>query len=165
MTDLRIEQLLDRVMTEAKALKIPFSAAICRPVIINSRAIRRLGCCIRKNGTFTIELSSALLSAKDRQICQTLAHELLHTCYGCQNHGKRWKSYAEKMNNAYGYRIARTEKEETVSVVMPVVKTRYTLFCDGCGVQIVRYRRSALVQHPERYRCRCGGTLKFSDQT
>ena len=20
----------------------------------------------------------------------TLIHELLHTCYGCQNHGKRW---------------------------------------------------------------------------
>ena len=37
---------------------------------------------------------------------------------------------------------------------------RYLVVCRSCGQTMSRMRRSALVEHPERYRCRCGGTLE-----
>ena len=57
---------------------------------------------------------------------QTLAHEVLHTCPGCRNHGALWKEYAARMNGAYGYAISRTGTCEALGVadVRPV---RYRL--------------------------------------
>ena len=157
MTKDRLATLLSRVQGEAAALHIPFAPSL--KVRVNTRAVRRLGCCIREQGTFTLELSAALLQQPDDEICETLAHELLHTCYGCQNHGKRWKSYAAKMNAAYGYHIARTGKAPAA----PVRPAPYRLRCANCGAELLRYRRSPLVDHPERYRCRCGGALRRMD--
>ena len=93
---------------------------------------------------------------------QTLAHEVLHTCPGCRNHGALWKEYAARMNGAYGYAISRTGTREALGVadVRPV---RYRLVCERCGQEFCRSRRSPLVDHPERYRCRCGGVLRRSN--
>ena len=33
--------------------------------------------------------------------------------------------------------------------------------CERCGQEFKRARASNLVQHPERYRCRCGGRLSL----
>ena len=159
MTSSDINVLLARVIAQARAVKIPVSADICPAVVLNSRATGRFGCCTRKNGGYTIELSSRMLGAEERAVMQTLAHEVLHTCYGCTNHGKRWKGYAARMNAAYGYEIARTDSCEKLGVP-DTKKVRYLLVCTKCGAQIRRSRRSPLVDHPERYRCRCGGTLE-----
>ena len=100
-----------------------------------------------------------MLGAEEKAVMQTLAHEVLHTCYGCSNHGARWKGYAARMNAAYGYEIARTDSCEKLGVP-DTKKVRYLLVCTKCGAQIRRSRRSPLVDHPERYRCRCGGALE-----
>jgi predicted SprT family Zn-dependent metalloprotease len=62
------------------------------------------------------------------------------------------------MNEAYGYHIARlsTNEEMGVEEARPY---RYLLRCEGCGMEFKRYRASPLTEHPERYRCRCGGRL------
>lgn len=62
--------------------------------------------------------------------------------------------YAARMNGAYGYAISRTGTCEALGVadVRPV---RYRLVCERCGQEFCRSRRSPLVDHPERYRCRC----------
>ena len=39
-------------------------------------------------------------------------------------------------------------------------QTKYLLACTKCGKEIVRYRRSKVVLHPEKYRCKCGGEIK-----
>lgn len=157
-----IDALLVRVIAQARAVKIPVSTAICPEVALNSRATGRFGCCIRRNGTFTIELSSRMLGAEEKAVMQTLAHEVLHTCYGCSNHGVRWKGYAARMNAAYGYEIARTDSCEKLGVP-DTARVRYVLVCTKCGARITRSRRSRLVDHPERYRCRCGGKLERVD--
>ena len=71
---------------------------------------------------------------------QTLAHEVLHTCPGCRNHGALWKEYAARMNGAYGYAISRTGTCEALGVadVRPV---RYRLVCERCGQEFCRSRR------------------------
>ena len=102
------DALLVRVLDQARALKIPVSAQIRPHVTVNRRAVTRFGCCIRRGEAFEIELSQRLLEAAEGACLQTLAHEALHTCPGCRDHGQRWKAYAARMNAAYGYAIART---------------------------------------------------------
>ena len=110
--------------------------------------------------TTTIELSAQLArEGTERAVMQVLCHEVLHTCYGCSNHGARWKGYAQRMNSAYGYHIRRTDNYGALGIEddRPV---RYWVVCARCGRRIPRMKRSPLVDHPERYRCPCGGTLR-----
>lgn len=37
---------------------------------------------------------------------------------------------------------------------------KYLVVCQSCGRQLPRMKRSPLVEHPERYRCSCGGALR-----
>lgn len=157
----RMDALLHHVIVQAQALGIPISDRIHPHVRINRRATGRFGACFadRRNGTFLIEISDMLLQAGESVCCQTLAHEVLHTCYGCQNHKKRWQRYADMMNQAYGYAIRRTDSPERLGVESKAV-ARYVVVCTCCGAEIPRSRKSRLIQHPEDYRCaKCGGRL------
>lgn len=163
MTQKYIDGLMALVLAQARAVKIPVSREIEPRVRLNRRARTRFGCCVRKNGTYTIELSAQLAEqGTEDAILQVLAHEVLHTCYGCSNHGARWKSYAQRMNAAYGYRIRRTDNYEELGIEdqRPV---RYYVVCARCGRRIPRMKRSPLVDHPERYRCACGGALRVEE--
>ena len=153
------DALLSAVAEQARALGIPVSDRVDPHVRVNRRAVTRFGCCIRREGGYLIELTERLLEAPERACLQTLAHEVLHTCPGCRNHGVRWKGYAQRMNEAYGYDIRRTGTCEELEIpdVRPV---RHLLVCQACGKEFPRAVASALVRHPERYRCRCGGTLR-----
>ena len=156
-----VDRLMQQVIAQARALHIPVSEHIEPHVRINRRATGRFGACFadRRSGTFRIEISDMLLGAAEKVCCQTLAHEVLHTCYGCQNHKKRWRQYAEKLNEAYGYQIARTDSPERLGVEKKSV-VRYWVVCTQCGAEIPRQRRSRLIEHPEAYRCaKCGGKL------
>lgn len=157
-----VDKLLGEVVARARAVGIPVSARICPTVGRNTRAVARFGCCVRKGEAYYIEISARLLEAGEGVVVETLAHEVLHTCPGCRNHGARWKAYAAKMTAAYGYHIARTGTWEAVGLAdeKPV---NYLLVCRGCGLEIKRTRASKLVRHPERYRCRCGGTLQSKE--
>ena len=163
MTQAYIDGLLALAAAQARAVKIPVSHEIDPCVRLNRRARTRFGCCVRKNGIYTIELSARLAEqGREDAILQVLAHEVLHTCYGCSNHGARWKGYAARMNAAYGYDITRTDTCEKLGVP-DTKKVRYVLVCTKCGARITRSRRSRLVDHPECYRCRCGGKLERRD--
>ena len=110
MTQAEVDKLLARAIAQAKAVKIPVSPSIDPRLRLNRRARTRFGCCIRREGGYTIELSAQLArEGSEEAILQVLAHEVLHTCYGCSNHGRRWKGYAQRMNAAYGYHISRTD--------------------------------------------------------
>lgn len=160
MTQEELDALLVRVTDQARAVGIPVSRRICPQVRLNHRARTRFGCCVRREGRYTIELSAQLAGQGSREaVARVLAHEVLHTCHGCSNHGARWKSYAQRMNDAYGYAIRRTDDYGSLGLEddRPV---RYYVVCSRCGRRIPRMKRSPLVDHPERYRCQCGGTLR-----
>ena len=158
----KLDVLLVRVMEEARGEGIPISKQIDPTVRVNRRARTRFGCCVQKNGRYYIEIAGQMLEADERAVCQVLAHEVLHTCRGCANHGQRWKSYAERMNRRYGYEITRTDSFEKLGLedTRPV---NYLVICQSCGRRMPRMKRSALVEHPERYRCRCGGQLTVEE--
>ena len=159
MNQTEADRLLALVLAQAKAAGIPVSRQILPTVLINTRARTRFGCCRRLPEGFRIELSAFLLDGDESVIRQTLAHEVLHTCPGCSNHGPVWQRWADLMNRTCGYRIRRTDSPEALGLAdtRPV---RWLVVCSSCGKEIPRMKRSPLVTHPERYRCRCGG--KFS---
>lgn len=126
----------------------------------NSRAKTRLGICKKKGDLYTVEIAKELLKDSSPEILlkETLHHELLHTCYGCMKHTGRWKQLAERVNKAYGYNITRLAENGSLS--SPSYQPRYRVVCSGCGTVYERFKRSALIQHPGRYRCgKCGGRL------
>ena len=159
MTQGEIDKLLALAVAQARAVRIPVPDRICPQVRLNRRARTRFGCCVRQGGGSIIELSAQLArEGSVDAVLQVLAHEVLHTCYGCSNHGRRWKSCAAKMNAAYGYNISRTDKFEDLGL-KDDRPARYWVVCTRCGRRIPRMKRSPLVDHPERYRCKCGGAL------
>ncbi len=160
----RLDALLAEVMEQARALSIPVSGGIDPHVAVNTRARTRFGCCRSRGGRHTIEVAALLLEGSEHNLRQVLAHEVLHTCPGCANHGKSWKRWAALMSAAYGYDIRRTDSHESLGVADPR-PARYLVVCSRCGSRIPRMKRSPLVTHPERYRCKCGGSLYVTGQT
>ncbi len=155
-----LDRLMQELAAELRELGIPLSRSILPAVQVNSRAKRRLGCCYFSGGQYTIEVSAALLDQPER-LRQTLAHELLHTCWGCRNHGKTWKAYAARVNEALGLQIQRLSPAgEDRQEPLRRDEIKYVLECQSCGARIYRSRMSKAVKAPWRYRCKCGGRLK-----
>lgn len=153
------DALLRQVIQEAEKLEIPVSEKISPHIEINNRVVSRFGCCKYKDGAYSIELARRVAQGPEKSCRAVLAHEVLHTCYGCRNHGKRWREYARRMNEAYGYVICRTSTNETLGVEEER-ECRYLLYCQDCGAEFRRFRASALTRYPERYRCKCGGKIR-----
>lgn len=151
--------LLRTVISEAKAVGVPVSDNIDNRVRVNDRAITRFGKCTYTGGRYIIELSEILLDASEMSCRQTIAHELIHTCPDCMNHGLKFRKYADIMNRKYGYNISRTNSEEELGIERDI-SYQYIIVCQKCGMKIGRTKRTSLVEHPERYKCKCGGNLR-----
>jgi len=160
-----LEIYLQQVIQEAKALNLPVSKRIDPLIRLNRRAKSRFASCRtetnRPGAVYTIEVGEALLRSTGTTVKGILAHEVLHTCPGCRDHGSKWKAYAEKMNEAYGYTIKRTSTYEELGLEAPQKnrEANYLLICRKCGRQIERQKKSRLVTHTGEYRCTCGGKL------
>ena len=100
---------------------------------VNTRAKTRLGVCKKQGDRYTVEIAAPLLdeSMPEKLLKETLHHELLHSCRGCMQH--------------------TTEKDGLPQGL--VQQPRYRVICPRCGAVYERYKRSALIDHPERYRC------------
>ncbi len=153
-----LDALLQAVIAEARAIGVPVSDHISPQVVVNRRAKTRLGCCRKSGETYIIEISHHMVGGPVESQKKILAHEILHTCYGCRNHGARWLAYAKRMQTAYGYSITRVDSYEKLGVSVQE-SPRYVVCCRRCGQQFPRLRASNLTKHPERYRCKCGGKL------
>ena len=60
MTQQYIDALLALAIAQARAVNIPVSQNIRPQVRLNRRARTRFGCCVRRDGAYTIELSERL---------------------------------------------------------------------------------------------------------
>ena len=91
----RGERLLEKCKEILQKEKIPVCEKI-KALKINDRIRSRFGSCRkvqsgqRDTEEYLIEVSGRLMESEDKTIETVLLHELLHTCYGCMNHGKRW---------------------------------------------------------------------------
>lgn len=158
----QLDDILSETIATAKAAGIPVSDRILPNVVINKRRKTILGTCERqKSGEYKIVISSIAVEAGEKEIRNVIAHEILHTCKGCGNHGALWKSYAERLGGIIGQEIKRTGKTENAEELRK--KAPYVLICERCGRQFHRFKRSKLVNYPEKYRCTCGGRIVCSE--
>lgn len=162
----RYKRLIISAEEKLDKLRIPYGEV--KYWEINTRAKRRFGQCRKSAGEFTINLSMHLFQAKDEEIEEVILHELLHTCYGCMNHGKRWKRYAEKIYQAYGIQIKVTgnDGEYGQEYVQKLQQEYHYLFrCNSCGKSFGYFRMcpsvkellSAEGKQAKYIRCKCGG--------
>lgn len=169
----QVNQWLQEEMEALIAMGIPVSGDIC-PEIRFSKATSWYGLCQQnrihhgKRYKFVISISEYHLQSSERAVRNTLIHELLHTCPGCLNHGPKWKTYACIVQQRSGYNITRAGGDKDADSVIEAARrekragyqTQYLLVCTKCGQEFTRYRKSNLVLHPEKYRCKCGGKIK-----
>lgn len=154
------DSLLAAVSAQARAAGVPISGSIEPVVAVNTRAKRRFGMCRKTGKGFRIELSAVLLDAPEKSAKQTIAHELIHTCPGCFDHGSRFAEYAAVMNRRYGYSIKRTSSAEELGVCVDTSAAKYIIKCADCANTITRMRKSRLLSQLDRCRCPvCGGRL------
>lgn len=156
----KIDAMLRYILDTAANYDIPVSKKIAPQVMINRRATGRFGACKRIADGFEIEISHRLINASDSACISVLAHEVLHTCHGCMNHGKRWRQYAECLSRAFDVNIKCSVScaELGIEDISPD-QYKYRVICSACGKAVCRRRASRLVTYPENYRCTCGGRL------
>lgn len=160
----RLQRISEEATRELNHIGIyPSNQIICFKE--NRRAKKRLGCCKKEKSLmqekFIIEVALVMQTETDEKIKEILIHELLHTCKGCFNHGPAWKALAQKVNQAYGYKISTYVDTRQLNIDKPAPpKYKYKITCSSCKTAFYRQKRSKLIEKPQRYRCgKCGGRL------
>ena len=157
-----LQEAAAQCLQELKAIGI--TCGHVEALSVNYRAKKRWGVCKRTPGGFAIEIAAVLLedNVPLASLKNTLIHELLHTCPGCDNHGAKWKALAQRVNQAYGYGIRRLASPEEKGVAAPeAAQVKYRFVCQGCGQTVARMRSSRFTENYTRYRCgKCGGKFK-----
>ena len=158
-----IRKLASQCMADLVSIDIPYGRV--RTWVVNCRAKARWGLCKKRpDGCYEIEIAESLLhdDVDDVAVKNTIIHELLHTCPGSFKHTGKWKKYADKVNRLLPqYSIKRTTsaEEKGVAVIRKEPVYRYALKCVSCGKEIRRQKKTSVIEHPEHYRCTCGGKL------
>lgn len=157
-TQERLEKLFREAYKEVKVLGLPVGEL--KKIQINNRLTVTLGRCKKTNSGYIIEIAEYLLKeAPDKDIKNTMVHELIHTFPKCLNHGHEFYKYANILNEKYGYNISRAN--ETPWRKADSSNYKYMFKCSGCGQIIVRQRKSRFTEHPELYTCgSCGEKFK-----
>lgn len=157
------EALIKECLDEVKAVNITPGHIV--KWSINTRARSRWGLCtMHRDGTCEIEIAARLLMddrVSVKQCKDTIIHEILHSCKGCQGHTGRWKKYAELMNATYGYNIKRVTGSEEKGLEKYEVKSRaprYAFRCKVCGQLIIKKQRCKFTKHYRMYGCGICGT-------
>lgn len=159
-----LKQLAAACEEDLRSVGIRPGAVVCWRV--NTRAKSRWGQCRELSpGRFEISIAARLLQddVSEQAAKDTVLHELLHTVRGCGGHTGKWAELAAAVNRLLPqYTIKRTASlEEKGLPAAPRPRTdRYMVRCVRCGREFCREKQSKLIQHPEFYRCGCGGKIE-----
>lgn len=118
---------------------------------VNYKAKKRLGqCCYNGLDYVTINISSWLLeSFSDKDVKNTIMHEIIHTFDDCNNHGSEWQRYANMVNRCLGYNIKRLCninelcKRNDIDIDTFNNRYKYEITCKTCGRVFHTYKMSA----------------------
>lgn len=159
----KLKSIKDMCIKELDALNIPYSKKM--EFKVNNRLRTTWGRCTKRRDEYIIEIAGRVLNNNvPLETAKTiLIHEILHTCNNCMNHGKLWKRYATRVNNAYGYNVKRTNDEiefRCEAQRNSMGEYKHMVECSKCGLKIYRTRETPVTKNPSKYRCgACGGKL------
>jgi hypothetical protein len=102
-----LNKLLQNVISDAMKLGIPVSNAIEPNLCIDEKRYDRVAACYKYSfpTKYEIHLSRDTLRAKEMEIKNIIAHEVLHTCFLSMDHDMPWRLYQRMMNEQLGYNI------------------------------------------------------------
>lgn len=137
---------------------------------VNTRAKKRFGQCIKRNGKWEINISYFMLDENilkdDHHLKDTIIHEILHALTPSSGHKGTWRELARQINirskGKYDIKRCGSFKEMGITnreIIKPP-KVKYILRCD-CGDRYYA-RSSKKVRHPGNWFCRrCQQTLRL----
>lgn len=163
-----LEKMYTRVRKDLRRIGLPLGKVSW--VSINPHLRTSLGRCqvITRNGERICELEfnkNLFAFPSEAAFQDTMAHELIHTIPGCENHGAKFKSCCQMINERLeGYNVQPKFRYEDYGVRSPDKKVskfdfKYILACTECGQIFGRDRMSPFVKNPENYCCSCGGKI------
>lgn len=136
-----------------------------REIKLNTRkGMTRLGICRKKCygdvEVFFIEITESYAShpeVTEKEVKNTIMHELIHTLPGCFNHGHFFKVMAKTLNGEYGYNIQRTNENPNAKQQTKTYK--YIITCNSCGRKYMYQKYSKLIKlidkYPNVHGCTC----------
>ena len=142
----------------------PDSASRYYEIIRNKRHIRY--------GRFKkhkIEISEWVMQLDEKIIKNTIIHEIIHCFPYCNNHGEKFKKYAQYINENLGYNISRVgnkrdDYEKSNIEYKENLKPNYKISCNKCSQ--VFYRKRIAKNFQNRYRCGlCNGKFNVEKLT
>ena len=122
-------------------------------------------CTLNPDGTYTVLISRPLVLTADRHpemFASAVAHEILHTCPGCFNHGPLFRAFSEKIKKNGGPDCLLSE-EDSSYLWKYTQKQTYAGVCTECGETYRwQYRCAAFRDTEKGYSlCRlCGAQLQ-----
>lgn len=148
-----IDSLLQNVIEQAKVIGVPVAQTISRSVNITNGLLGE-GSCERDtvSGWYRISINRKFIKSAN-QICNILAHEIIHTCPNCKHHNDTFRKYAKEMYDTYGYTMERCKEEKSSSGDMHYIK------CKRCGYITVDNGNIRDIANSECHYCKCIGTL------
>ena len=180
----KLQNLFNECKIELKSIGIDLNNKLVGAITINlaKRNCKRYGCCkqefpvestkyIEKIGTkryikysifkkHTIEISKWVMDLNDDIIKNTIMHEIIHCFPNCNNHGEKFKKYAQYINTKLNYNISRLgdKKQDLADSNIEVKKDyyNYKIKCSKCDYFFCRKRLNN--NFTRKYRCgKCGG--------
>lgn len=122
-----IQNLYQEVRQELIAIDIPIQDAVLE--LSDFRTIP--GKCVYQDNKYKIQIMRKIASNKNIKLLKkVIAHELLHTIKGCDNHKEEWLNYAHKAESAYNYGLFKGHDINTLfHKELPVVSQFKCLKC------------------------------------
>ena len=121
------------------------------------------------SGKKEVAISKKLLDERlpEDMLENTIIHELIHSCDGCQNHGPNFHRYGDKVNRELGYKIATyvsKSEAETMRNYYKPKERKYIVYCPNCGHEWKYKVQGRVYKYPYMYRCGlCQVHLKRKD--
>lgn len=118
---------------------------------------------------FVISINSVLINREfESELCNTIIHELLHTCPDCYNHGAKWTMFAKRIKECFNYdiKVFNSCHDKNIDPLFFAKKNnyKYILTCKKCGESYFRRKGSRLIKDYDKYRCSiCGGDLRLNN--
>lgn len=158
----RLNRIFNECYEQLKAINIPVGK-VGKVVLVHKFSI--WGRCVNLIDEYKIEIDSLLVEPKyERGLRTVILHELLHTCPGCISHTPKWKQFAKKVTDTYGYTIQVSDDYYQLGIstkdYIKYLKPKYAFKCMDCGMVVVKSRACHMTKHYILYKCsRCGGFL------
>lgn len=125
-----------------------------------------------KDDQFEIRVSNVFDMIESSEICRNrltscMIHELIHTQNDCWNHGKTFKSIANKVNSKYPqFNISTRTSMSEYNIPECARRIRYTVRCATCGYTTHYLRKPKIWSYINEdiipYECSKCGNSKFT---